>query len=153
MLCHHRDVVLLVLVLPRFVKVDQFLVQRLVEQLEIHQTSLGIAVCFLNESYQKTDVVQHILDVIVAKRLPRAVLEDSVLYVRRILARLVSILLMSLPLPVVLADLQEIDLLPEKIAITAPFVFRKIAHLLHVRHVEIASVHVYRVPRCFLQKY
>ena len=38
------DVVLLVEVLPVFVEVDQFLVQRLIEQLGILQTSLDIAV-------------------------------------------------------------------------------------------------------------
>ena len=37
------------------------------------------------------------------------VLEDSVLSVNRTLARLVSILLMSLPLPSFVADCQELD--------------------------------------------
>ena len=44
------------------------------------------------------DVVQGILDFVVAKRFPRAVLEDSILFVSRTLAHLVSLLLM-LPLP------------------------------------------------------
>ena len=65
--------------------------------------------------------------------------EDSVLYVDNVLVRLVSILLMSLPLPKFLADLQELYLLPENTAITIPFVFGRIAHLLHVRVAELAS--------------
>ena len=52
-------------------------------------------------------------------------LEDRVRYVHRILARLVSILMMSLPLPKNLSAFQELDLLPEKIAITDPVVFVK----------------------------
>ena len=55
---------------------------------------------------------------VVARRLPSAVPEDTVLQVRCILARLVSTLLMSLPLPNFLADLRELDLLPGKIRIT-----------------------------------
>ena len=43
-LCHYCDVVLLVEVLLVFVEVDQFLVQRLIEQLEILRTSLDIVV-------------------------------------------------------------------------------------------------------------
>ena len=51
-------------------------------------------------------------------------LENSVLYVNRVRAHLVSILLMSLPFP---------KCLPERIAITVPFVFGKMARLLDVR--------------------
>ena len=91
-----------------FVEVDQFLVQRLIEQLQILQTSLGIAV-FPKPILSSADVVQHLLGFVVAKRLPRAVLEDSVLYVSRTIAHLASILLMLLPSPNVLADLHELD--------------------------------------------
>ena len=65
--------------------------------------------------------------------------EDQVQFVNRILARIVSILLLSLPLPKFLADLQELPFLAEKLAITVPFVSGKIAHLLHVRVTELAS--------------
>ena len=68
-------------------------------------------------------------------------LEDTVLQVSHILARLVSTLLMSLPLPNFLADLRELDLLPEKIQTTVLSVFEKIAHLRHVRAVELASAY------------
>ena len=63
-------------------------------------------------------------------------LEDSALYVSHVLTRLASILLMSLPSPNCLAYLQELDLLPERIAITSQSVFEKLAHLLHVRAAE-----------------
>ena len=43
--------------------------------------------------------------------------------------------------PKFLADPQELDVLPEKIEKTIPLVFEKIAHLLHVRAVELASAH------------
>ena len=62
---------------------------------------------------------------VVSKRLPRVVLEDSVLYVSRTTVRLASMLLRSFPLHDGLVDLQELDLLPEKIARTHPFVFEK----------------------------
>ena len=42
-LCHYYDVVLLVEVLPLFVEVAHFLVQRLIEQFEIFQASLDTA--------------------------------------------------------------------------------------------------------------
>ena len=104
------------------------------------QTSLDRAV-LPGPILSGADVVKHILDFVVAKRLPSVVLEDSVLYASRTLAHLAFILLMSLPLPKFLADLQELDLLPEKISITVPSVFEEIAHLLHVRAVELASAH------------
>ena len=44
MLSHYCDVVLLARVLPLFVEVDQFQVQQLIEQLNIFQTYLDIAV-------------------------------------------------------------------------------------------------------------
>ena len=78
---------------------------------------------------------------------------DSALYVSFILAHLVSILQMSLPLPKFLADLQELDLLPEKIARTIPSVFGEIAHLHHVRSVELASAIYNCAPHSFLPKY
>ena len=80
---------------------------------------------------------QRILDFVVALRLPRAVFEDSFLYVNRVLAHVASTLLMSLPLPNCLADLQELDLLPEKIVMELSSVLEKIALLLHVRAVEL----------------
>ena len=80
--CHFCDVVLLVVVLLLFVKVEQFLVQRLIAQLEILQTSIDMFV-FPEPVLSSADVVQHILDFVVAKRLPSVVLEDS--YVSRTL--------------------------------------------------------------------
>ena len=100
------------------------------EQLEILQTSLDIAV-FSEPLLSSADVVQQNIGSVVAKRLPIVVLENSVLHVSRTLVRLVSILLMSLPLPKCLADLRELDLHPEKNARTGPFVLDKIAHLRH----------------------
>ena len=50
-----------------------------------------------------------------------------------VLPRLVSIILMSFPLPIFLAGLQELDLLLEKIEMTVPSVFVKIACLLLLR--------------------
>ena len=46
---------------------------------------------------------------------------------------------MLLPLPKLLAVSHEPDLLPKRIAITIPFVFGKIAHLLRVRSAKLAS--------------
>ena len=80
--CHCCDVVLLVVVLLLFVEVEQFLVQRLSEQLKILQTSHDMFV-FPEPVLSSTDVVQHILDLVAAKRLPTVVLEDS--YVSRTL--------------------------------------------------------------------
>ena len=71
-------------------------------------------------------------------RLPRVVLEDSVLHVSRIIAHLASILRMLSPLPKFLADPQEFDLLPGKIETTRPSVFEKIALLLLVGAVALA---------------
>ena len=90
LLRHYFAVVLLVEVVLLSVEVTQFLVQWLIEQLDIPLSS--------------ADVVQHILDFVVAKRLPRVVLQDSVLHVSRIIAHLASILLMSLVLQKNLAD-------------------------------------------------
>ena len=60
------------------------------------------------------DVTHHILDFVVAKRLPHVMLENPVPYTSRKIADLASILLMLHPLPKVLADSYEFDLLPEK---------------------------------------
>ena len=60
---------------PLLVEVDQFLVQWLNQQLEILQTFLNIAV-FPERILSSADVAQHILDLFVAKRLPRVVHED-----------------------------------------------------------------------------
>ena len=62
--CHYSDVVEVLLL---FVEVVQFLVQWLIEQLEILQTSLNIAV--FPEPILSTAVVQRILDFVVAQRL------------------------------------------------------------------------------------
>ena len=98
LLCHCVGVVFLVEVLLPFVEVDQFLVQRLIEQLKVLQTSLDIAV-FPEPIVSSADVTQRSLDFVAAERLPSVVHEDSVLYVSHVLARLVSILLKSLPSP------------------------------------------------------
>ena len=103
--------VFLVGVLPLFVEVDQFLVHQPIEQLEILETFLSLA-GFPEPILSSADVVQHILDVVVAKRLPRVLLEDSDLYVGRILAHPAHLLLMLLPLPFFLADRRELDVLP-----------------------------------------
>ena len=60
------------------------------------------------------DVVRHIIDFVVAARLQCVVLEDSVLYGSRMIAHLASILLMLPPLLNVLAESQELELLPGK---------------------------------------
>ena len=52
--CHYLDVTLLVEVLPLFGEVDQFLVQQPIEQFEVLQTSLDIAVI------PSAGVVQHL---------------------------------------------------------------------------------------------
>ena len=70
------DVVLLAGVLPLFAEVDHFLVQQLVEQFDMLQTSPEIAL-FPEPILSNAYVVQRILDVAVAKRLPSVVLEDS----------------------------------------------------------------------------
>ena len=82
----------------------------------ICQYQLPLLAVFSEPILSSADAVQHILDIVVAQCLPSVVLEDSVLYVNHALVRLVSILLMSLPLSDSLADLQELDLLAAKIA-------------------------------------
>ena len=79
-------------VLLLFLDVDQFLVQRLTDQFWILQTSLDIVV-FPEPILSSADDVQRILGLVVARRLPRVVLEDTVMYVFRIIAHLASILL------------------------------------------------------------
>ena len=64
-LCHYCDVVLLVEVRRLFVEVDPFLVQRVIEPLEILPTSLDIGV-FPEPIQSSADVVQRILDFVVA---------------------------------------------------------------------------------------
>ena len=56
-------------------------------------------------------VVQRILDFVVALPLPSEVHEDSALHINHELARFASVLLLSLPSPNFLSDLQELDLL------------------------------------------
>ena len=70
-----------------------------------------------------------------------------------VLVCLASILLSSLPLPKFLVDPQELDLLPERISITVPSVFEKIAHLLLVRVAELASAHYDCAPHYVFPKY
>ena len=118
-LLFHCDVVLLAGVLPLFVEVDQLLVQHPIEQFEILQTSLDILV-FPEPILSSADVVQHILDFVVATRLPCVVLEDPILYVSRIIAHLASTLLLLLPLPDSVANPHELDLLLGKNEISVP---------------------------------
>ena len=94
----------------------------------ILQTFLTNAV-FPAPTLSSVDVVQHILDSVVAKRLPRVVFEGSVLYVSRIFAHLGPIFLMLPPSPKFLADPPELDLLHGKIERTVPSAFKKIAYL------------------------
>ena len=89
------------------------------EQFEILQASLDIDV-FPESILSSADVVQRILVFVVTERLPSVVREGSVLGVNHVLVRLVSILLLSLPSPKFLADLQLLHLLPEKMAIAIP---------------------------------
>ena len=65
LLCHDFDVELLIESLLLFVEAVQFQVQRLIEQLEILQTSLDIAV-FPDQACQSADAVQRLLDFVVA---------------------------------------------------------------------------------------
>ena len=88
-LFHYRDVVLPVQDLLFFVEVDQFLVHRLIEQLEILVTSLDIVV-FPEPILSSAGVVQRVLDSVVAERLPSAVHGDLVLNENQLLVCLVS---------------------------------------------------------------
>ena len=67
--------------------------------------------------------------------------DEPVMFVSRVVAHLASILLLPQPLPSFLADPQELDLLPGKIATTVPCVFGKYAHLLLVRAVGFVFAH------------
>ena len=107
LLYHYCDALLLASGLPLFVEVDQLPVQQPTVQFEILQTFLDIVV-FPHPILSSAEVVQHILDFVVPKRLPRVVLEDSVLYVSRPIVHLASILLILLPLPIFLSDPQEL---------------------------------------------
>ena len=60
---------------------------------------------------------------------------------------------MLLPSPNFLADPQELHLLPGKIEVTVPSVSEKITLLLHVRPVELVSVHNKCAPDYFLPKH
>ena len=61
--------------------------------------------------------------------------------------------MMLLTLPSFLADFEELDSSPEKIATTDPFVLVNIARLLLVRVTELASARCDCVLHCFLPKY
>ena len=110
MLCHCCVVVLLVEIHHLFVQVDQLLVLQPFGQFEILRTSLEIAV-FSEPILSCADIVQHTLDCVAAKRLPRAMLEDSSVNLIQLTAHLASLLMMLPPIPYFLVDLREIDLL------------------------------------------
>ena len=99
-------------VLPVFVEVGQSMVQQLIEQLEILQNTY-LAV-FPESNLSRANVFQHIIEFVAAERLPSVVLQN--------------------------ADPQELDLLPERIATTVPFVFEKIQHLLMF---ELSNLHLH----------
>ena len=101
---------------------------------------------FPEPTLSSADVVQRILDVFVMKRFPRVVLEGSVLYLSRKLYHLASV-------TICLVDLQELEFLPDKIEIRVPTVPQKIAHLLLVRAVELASAHSKCAPHYFLSEH
>ena len=77
-------------------------------------------------------------------------LKDSVLYVSRVLAHLASILLMLLPLPNILVDPHEPDLLPEKIEITNPLSLRKsrICFMLELSNLHLHFLIVHLTISC-----
>ena len=75
LLFHYFDVVLVVRLLPLFVKVDKFLVQQPIQQFEILQTFLGVSV--FEPILSSADVAQQILHFVVAQRISRVVLEDQ----------------------------------------------------------------------------
>ena len=60
-------------------EIDQLLVQQPTGQFEILQSFLDIA-AFPEPVLSSADPVQHILNFVVVKRLPRVVLGDSVMY-------------------------------------------------------------------------
>ena len=62
---------------------------------------------FAEPILSSADVVQRILDFVVAQRLPNAVHEDSVRNVNHELVRIVSFILMSLVLPNFLSEFEE----------------------------------------------
>ena len=107
---------------------NHFLVQWPIGQFEILHTVIDIAV-LPGPILSSADVVQYIIDLVVVKHLPRVVLDDSVLCVSHTITYLASIHLLLLPLPNVLTDPQELDLLPGKIGITVPSVFLKKSHI------------------------
>ena len=108
---------------------------------------------FLEPVLSSADVVQHIPDFVVVKRLPDVVHEDSTRYVNMYLVNSPPYFYCHFRCQNLLVDLQDIDFLPEKIAITAPLVFGKIAHLVHVRVADLASARYKCVPRYSLPKY
>ena len=67
---HYFDVVLLVRVLPLFVELGEILVQQPIGQFEILPSFLDIAVS-PEAILSSADVIKHILDLVVATRLPR----------------------------------------------------------------------------------
>ena len=77
------------------------------------------------------------------------VLQDTFLKVSRKLARLVSMHLMYLQLPKLLAGLQDCENRDD----SSLCLLETIAHLLHVRPVELASAHHNCVHRYFLPRY
>ena len=89
---------------------------------------------------------------VVSKRLPRVVIEDTVLRVSRTIAHLASKLLVLPPLPDFLADPQELDSLPGKVEITIP-VFENIAHFAHTTiRAKINTVtNIKLIPKQFIR--
>ena len=132
-----------------FVHVDQPLVLQPIGQFEILRTSLEIAV-FSKPILSCADVVQHTLDCVAAKRLPRAMLEDSSVNVIRPTAHVASLLMLP-PIPYFSLIFEKLTcFLPEK---PVPSVFATVAHLLLVRAVELASAHNNCAPHDVLPKH
>ena len=73
--------------------------------------------------------------------------------INHVLVRLASILLLEFPLPKFLASFQELDLLPERIAITIPYVFGQSRICSMFELPKLASARCKRVLHYFLPKY
>ena len=138
LLFHYCDVVLLVKVPLLFVEVDQFLVQQPIEQVETLQTFLDIA-AFPEPIQSSADAFQQIIDFVVAKRLPRVVLADSVLYVNHVLADIVHTSVVTSFTKNFSLGLKSLICFLSK-SRQVPSVFEKNAHLLLARTVELVFV-------------
>ena len=148
-LCHCCVVVLLVEINHLFVQVDQLLVLQPIGQFEILRTSLEIAL-FCEPILSCADVVQHTLHCVAAKRIPRAMIEDSSVNVIRPTAHVASLLMLP-PTPYFSLIFETLTcFLPEKLVQS---VFATVAHLLLVRAVELASAHNNCAPHDVLSKH